>query len=256
MRRSIPLFLLFFLASLLLILADSQGFLRPVKRVAESASLPVQKSFYSFRLRFFSPQKDETDLSLQLEQAKHEITSLKAQVSSLKEENQAMRRLLSAPLPSSWQFLPAKVVGEEGGILKIDKGQIDEVGKMPTVVVDGVFVGRVSRVSEVFSLVETPKASGFKIQAVARQEGKEGILARGLLVSSEGKIFLDKVLQEEEIREGDMVLTSGEGGLAPDIPIGKIVKVILAKGGIYKKGEVEPFFKEKALEVVFLVKVR
>lgn len=256
MRKQIPLFLLFVFASLLLMLVDSRGFLRPIRGVAETLSLPVQKSFYSLRLRFFSTPKDESDLSQQLEQKKREIASLKAQISSLSQENQAMRRLLSAPLPSSWQFLPAKVIGEEAGVLRINKGRSDGLEKMLTVVIDGVFVGKVSKIGEAFSLVQTPKAAGFKIQAVAREEGKEGILARGLLVFREGKIFLDKVLQEEEIREGDMVLTSGEAGLAPNIPIGKIIKVTTERGGVYKKAEVEPFFEAKAAEVVFLVKIR
>jgi len=256
MKKTFPAFLLFVLVSLVLILLDSQRFLGPVKRVAEGASLPVQKSFYSFRLRLFSPQEDEVDLSQQLEQAIHEVASLKAQIATLRQENLAMRRLLDAPLPSSWQFLPAKVLGEEAGVLKIDKGRLDELEKMPTVVVDGVFVGKVAKIGEAYSLVQTPKASGFRLQAVVRQEEKEGILGRGLLVSSEGKIFLDKVLQEEAIREGDIVLTSGESGLAPNVPIGKIIKVVFEKGGIYKRAEVEPFFKEKFLETVFLVRLR
>jgi len=128
--------------------------------------------------------------------------------------------------------------------------------EMLTVVVDGVFVGRISFVSEASSQVVTLFGPGLKIQTVVRQEGQEGVLARGLLSFNGNTLYLTKVLQEEEIRAGDWVFTSGEDGLAPNVPIGKIVNVFFEKGRVYKKAEVEPFFKKEPLEVVFLVRVK
>lgn len=226
-----------------------------VRGFSETLTVPIQKSFYLLRGRIFSRRKD-SDLTQQLAQAEHEITSLKAQITTLRQENQAMRRLLDAPLPSSWQFLPAKVIGEEHGVLRVDKGSVDEVEGMLTVVVDGVFVGRVIKVNQTTSLVQTFKNSDFKLSVIVKPEKGEGILGKGLLIFHEGQLFLDKVLQEEKIQAGDFVLTSGEEGLAASVPIGKITKVTSEKGGIYKRGEIEPFLKEKYLETVFLIKVR
>lgn len=255
MKRQFLPFLLFILLCLLLIFLDGRQVLRPLKKVVESFASPIQRSFYSIRIKS-SAGREPTDLAQKLAEAEHEIAFLKAQTISLQEENEAMRRLLGAPLPSSWQFLPAKVIGEENGLLKIDKGRSDGIEKMPTVVVDGVFVGRLLRVSEVFSLVQTLKNPDLKLAVFAKPEKGEGVVARGLLTFREGQLFLEKILIEEEVRSGDLVLTTGEEGLAPNVPIGVVTEVATEKGGLYKKAVAKPFFERNYPETVFLIKVK
>lgn len=253
MKKDLLFFFLFVFLSLFIFFADSKGFLRPFRRVGESATLPIQKKFFDFRIKVSSVNAPAKISEQKIEQLEREILSLKSEMVVLKEENQAIRRLLDAPLPGSWQFLPAKVIGEVAGVLKIDKDRRDEVEKMPIAVIDGVFVGKLIKVGEGFSLIQTPRSSGFKIQVISRHPEKEGILARGILVSTGKEIFLDRVLQDEEINEGDLVFTEGEG-LVANIPVGKITKVITEKGEIYQKAVVEIFLKNFLLPTIFLVK--
>jgi len=172
------------------------------------------------------------------------ITDLEAQISALKKENADMRRLLGAPLPSNWQFLPAKVIGEEDGILLLDKGRSDGLTIGQVAVFENVFVGRIVSLGEQICRLETLESKNLKIQATVKNPAFEGATARGILSNSSGKLILDQVLLDESLLEGDLVLTG-------DLLIGKVKNV--SKTSLFQKAEVEPLISYSEQENVFLV---
>lgn len=172
------------------------------------------------------------------------ITDLEAQISALKKENADMRRLLGAPLPSNWQFLPAKVIGEEDGILLLDKGRSDGLTIGQVAVFENIFVGRIVSLGEQICRLETLESKNLKIQATVKNPAFEGATARGILSNSSGKLILDQVLLDESLLEGDLVLTG-------DLLIGKVKNV--SKTSLFQKAEVEPLISYSEQENVFLV---
>lgn len=249
MRRTLLLFLFFILLSLFLILFDRKGFLRPVRGSLERFIIPLESRIYGLRQEGERAGRQEGELE-------RKIAVLEGQMATLKKENSDMRRLLGAPLPGNWQFQPAKAIGFDKGTLLLDKGLKENVVLGQAAVFENIFVGKVSSSGEHLSRLETPQSPNLKIQVVVRTLNQEGVTGRGLLTFQGGKIILDRVLPEEQIREGDWVLTAGSFGVPPDLLIGKIGKIEKKSSSLFQKAEVLPLLSYGKLENVFLVILR
>ncbi len=227
-------FLAFLLLALLLVILDQLGVARPIRGGIEKILVPIEERLYSLK----NKQEPQTLVE------ERKIADLETQISALKKENADMRRLLGAPLPSNWQFLPAKVIGEEDGVLLLDKGRSDGLTVGQVAVFENIFVGRIVSLGEQISRLETLESKNLKIQVVVRNPAFEGATARGILSNSSGKLILDQVLLDESLLEGDLVLNG-------DLLIGKVKHV--EKTSLFQKAEVEPLISYSEQENVFLV---
>lgn len=172
------------------------------------------------------------------------------------EENAAMRRLLGAPLPPSWHFIPAKAIGEYER-LKINIGEKAGVKPGLMVISENVLVGKVERVEKYFSLVVLAADPGLKIPVIVRSPQKAGIIGRGILSGySKEQFVLEELLKSEAIDEGDLVFTSGEGEWLPDLMIGQIEKIEESQGKVFKKAWVASLVDWQNLRNIFVVKDR
>lgn len=240
------IFFFFLILSLSLIILDHFSLLGLIRSPIENILIKAQSSLYSNRLKMvksFSPQVEET------KNKDRKIADLENQILILKKENSDMQKLLGCPLPKNWKFTPAKILGEENGILLIDKGKDDKVGEGKIVIFENVFVGRVISLTEHTSKVETPKNPKFKMRVVIKSPSLDEVKANGLLVFSAERLFVEQILPEETITQGDLVLTSSPA----DLLIGKITKVEPDKSGIFQKGTVELSLSYFDLENVFLL---
>lgn len=251
--KTIPTFLIFTFLSLLLILFDNLGIFRPVKRGVEAMVVPIKAGVYGLRLkgdRLVSPSVDQSS-------GEREKADLEARISILKSENEAMRRLLGTPLPPAWKFQPARVIGlPSGESLQIDQGQDEGIVKGMAVVLENALVGKVDKAGQHFSSVLLPSSSGAKILVITRSSQNSqtaGIKARGLLVGYGGKVSLERILNQEPLEEGDLVLTAGDEELPADLLIGKVGKIWKKEGEIYQKAEIKPLIEPGVLETVFVI---
>jgi len=180
-----------------------------------------------------------------------EIANLKTQIANLKEENLSARRLLGAPLPSDWKFLPVRVIGWEKDEIIIDKGEKDGIVKGMGAVTEGNFLGKVENLS--------PKVA--KIKLLSSPESKQVVkiiekenlilIGKGLLLGKgEGKMEIKEILPEEEIKEGDLVVIPFESS---DLPVGKVGTISYQKGDVFKTAQVKMEINVRVLETVFLI---
>ena len=241
-KKEIYLFLLLIVALLLLL------FLKPPLAWLEKPFLAAEEKIYSL----FLPRQKQADKVQILEGKLRQLAVEQNQLSSCLEENLEMRKLLGAPLSPKWKFLPAKVVGVSEQ-MRIDKGEKDGLEEGMMVVSENILVGRVVAVGRNYSLVQIPTGVDSKIPVIVREASKTGIQARGILTGHSGSLLLDKVLQAEDIREGDLVTTSGEDDWLPDLLIGQIEEVLAEPAEIYKKAQVSPLIDYRKLRTVFIV---
>lgn len=257
-KKNLVIFLLLIFISLVLFFFDQKGWLMSVRGVVERPILAIEKEIYDFKLSSYraikplsywrSSEKEIMRLQGQLGQLAVE----NGQLSTCLEENERMRALLGAPLPPQWKFLPAKVVGISEK-MRLDKGRRDGVEKEMMVVSENILVGKIVSVQETSALVQLPTDINSKIPVVVKKPGGSGIQARGLLVAQSGNLILDQVLQSEDIRRGDLVLTTGEAGWLPDLLIGQIEEVLGREAAIYKKARVVPLVDYQSLRIVFVI---
>jgi len=260
MKEKREFFLLIFLClfSLGLFLGDKKGWLKKPRGFLERPVLAAQERIYGLKVwvdtqlqpifRGRALEKEVGRLQLELQR----LAVDQNQLSSCLEENEKMRKLLGAPLPAKWKFLPAKVIGS-GEKMRIDKGEKDGVKPGMMVVEENILVGKVEKVGLENSLVLLPTSSGQKIPVLIRRPGKTGVQARGLLEAFGGGLVLDKVLQTEDIQKGDLVVSAGDEDWLLDLVIGQVTEVLPKSAQIYQKAQVRPLVEYDDLRIVFVI---
>jgi len=160
---------------------------------------------------------------------RYEIENLRLQQVRLTEDATQARRL-QALLGFKEQFikktLAAQVIGSTGSVqsrgVYIDKGSEDGVKKdMPVITADGV-VGRILQVYDntAFVLLINDQTSG--VGAIVEKSRLQGILQG----TPTGAVVLQKVLADEQVQPGDVVLTSGGDQVFPKgLPAGVVTSV-------------------------------
>lgn len=259
LRKSLPLFLVLVLLSTLFYFADHQGWLESPRGLVEQPITTLQKPFYLFGqsssqvVGQLGSLKGRDQELLDLEGRLRQLALDQNQLAVCQEENQALQRLLGAPLPPQWRFLLARVVGQSEK-MRLDQGKEAGVEEGMVVVSENILAGKVISVGKNTSLVQLPSDPNSKIPVVIKRPGSQGIQAQGLLLGQFGeKLVLDRVLQEEDIQKGDLVTTSGEEGWLPNLVIGQIDEVLPPTAAIYQKARVDSLIDYSLLRIVFVV---
>src|SRR5271168_1061680 len=165
-----------------------------------------------------------------------ENRSLRAQIEQMRLEQVRMSqdadqaRRLQALLAFKEQFISqtmaAQVIGGSGSELSrsvyIDKGHNDGIKPdMAVITADGV-VGKVLRVYRSTSLVLLIDDQTSGVGAILDKTRLQGIL-RG---TPSGEVVLEKVMSDETVPAGEMVLTSGGDGIFPKgLLVGRVTRV-------------------------------
>jgi rod shape-determining protein MreC len=233
-------FIAFIALSAIFIVLDRLSALNWLKSLTQRTTNPFKHSIHIYNVD--SDQKEETEQKM--DQAK-----LQAEIDKLKQENEDMKRLLGAPLPPSWHFIPAKVLKIEKGVMTINQGSKAGVKENQTVVYENVLIGRVSEVQPNLSKIILP-TNKEEIQAKVSSTNVQGI------VKSEGEVLkLTEVLQEKSLENNQIIITSGaEEKYREGLIIGKVSQVDKDEVEIYKKATIELIIDYQNLVNVFVVK--
>ena len=251
LRKMSLFFLLPFFVSLLLFFFDQKGWLLKFKGVFSQPLIWSSEKIFSTFRNLGDVQREQQ--ITQLEGKLRQLAVDQNQLSSCLEENEKIKKLLGSPLPPQWHFLEARVIGQ-GEQMKIDKGQRDSVVEGMMVISENILLGRIVSAEENFSLVEKVNSPNVKIPVVIKKPGQASVQARGLLLGQyKDKLFLDRVLQGEQIQKGDLVITSGEEGWRPDLLIGQIEEVLPKSAELYQTARVSPLLDYQKLRIVFIV---
>lgn len=236
----------------------------PVRNLFFVASYPISnifmqsgKGIHSFFVVLFNANATKNENVV----LKRERESLFSEIATLRDglkTNRDLEIALKANEGRNFKILSAKIIGinlARDSII-IDKGSEDSVKEdMPVVSNQNVAYGRVFKVhqnfSEVILISAQDSAVDVKIQSSdLAQKVIYGVL-RGM--GSQG-VYLDLVGSELQIKEGDVLVTSGLEGLFPgNLLIGRISRVHRSDLKPFQMAEVEPFFTIKDVENLFLI---
>jgi rod shape-determining protein MreC len=176
-----------------------------------------------------------------------------AHLRGLEEENRKLREALDCGLQEDYKLALADLVSKDtsGDFILINKGSRGgfRVG-MPVVTEEKMLLGKINEVYEDFSrvvLISNPESS-----FPAEVQGKE---ASGIIKGKgASQISLEKVPQEKEVKEGDIVITSSLGEIFPKgLLIGKIERVQESDIEPFQKVEMSLFFDVEELKTVFVI---
>lgn len=174
-----------------------------------------------------------------------DLTLRLAKCDDLVNENQFLRKSLNI----STRFKQPVVYGSifnlslnpDGYNVLLNKGSNDGVSENGVVITsEGLLVGRVEKVFETYSRVLYISDPKFKVIAKIVNSNTAGI-AKGAL--NEGMQF-DLIVQGDEIKEGDMVISTGNDFFPPALIIGSVEHVQVNDIELFKKVRIRPAVKD------------
>ena len=240
-----------------------EGATGPVHRLrsgVQSVAAPVETAgeFVTRPARSFLRWGSDLGVSRsQLETLRAQNDELRRRVSDLEEarlENVRLRKLVAFVGANKGRSLGARVIGRPTnsweGVITIDRGTADGVKQgMPVVGPQGLLgqtIDVTSRSAKV-RLITDPRSG---VAAMVQSTRAEGIV-RG---SIEGNLSLDFVSRETTVRAGDVVISSGMGGVYPKgLIIGEITTVKSSPAGLYQDIVLAPAGSLSGLEEVVVL---
>lgn len=184
-------------------------------------------------------------------------------------ENELLRRQLGFSILSPRKLLLSEVIvrGDMSGwwqTVRLNKGLSSGVTSgMAVMTADGL-IGRTIEVSERTCDVLLITDPNCKVACRTAREGAFGIM-RGAGVRLTGRPALEMLTSARpaemnyistahDIREGDVVLTSGLGGVFPEgLPVGRVGQVRMHASGLYRQADVIPAARMDSFRYAFIV---
>ena len=250
-EKNIVLFLSLLALSFIFIGFDKLNWLNWLKRPVEILTNPVKQAVYNFSKQFNKKDIDSNYiLQGKSDFLEMENTDLKVKIKSLEQENTAMKKLLGAPLPVSWKFIPVKVLSVSNGIMAINQGSDAGIKEGMVVIFENVLIGKIIKVNPRLSKIMLPVYKDNEIKAKVLETSNKGIVKSG----AGETLILAEVLQEIKLLKDQTVITSGEEEVFPaDLIIGKINNIEKDETAVYQKAILEPLVDYKSLDNVFVI---
>ena len=209
------------------------------ENVAGTVLEPVQRWVYSLGAGFsalFSPKVDE---QTQLQELKLKVANLEFENQQLREyktENETLRDMLAyAQQNPDLNLISANVTGKNAGIwfstFQIDVGLKDGVHVDDVVITPQGVVGRVVRCGNQSCTVTSILDGTSAIAGIVERTRDNGIVKGNIFLGNEeGACRMTYLPLDTEIMPGDVVLTSGLGGIYPKgLRIGEVLEITSPK---------------------------
>jgi rod shape-determining protein MreC len=231
----------------------------PVKGFFYSSSASLEQALWgagSSTANFFEGLFNSKKLQQENEQLRLTIQGLLSENSALKEaaaENITLKEALGVGLAKSFQLVLAEVVSQDIGqdTIMINQGKKDGMSLgLPVVTQEKVLLGKISEVYDKQSRVAliTGEKSSFDAKV-------QGTSISGVVKGKGGaQLTLDLVPKTEELKEGDLLITTTLGGIYPkDLLIGTVRNAQQSDTEPFWQTEISPLFKADELSYIFVV---
>jgi len=254
---------LLILAAILGVMANramSEGRSIPLEDAARIVLRPFQAAFAgigSATRGTLRSLRTRSSLLKENEALRAEVRRLTMEDSRLREaaeESVRLRHALDFRASFSLRLASARVIGREASgwfaTCVIDRGTRDGVRPGYAVTTFRGLVGQVLKASPTSSTVLMLSDASSSIGALDQRSRVNGI-CQG---QDSETLSLNYLPKEADVKIGDIVVSSGIGGLIPKgLPIGRVIGVEADRGGFLKHALVRPSARFEQLEEVFVV---
>lgn len=177
----------------------------------------------------------------ELSKKNNELIHITAEIDNLKDENEFLRRTLSFISPIKKKIVYGNIFNLSllpgGYSMLLNKGISDGISVGETVVTEnGILVGQIGQVFKNFSKVLFISDPNFKINAKVIGSDTIGLVRGGL----KDGLYFDLIVQDDQIKEGDMIISSGNDMFPAALIIGTVSYVETNETKIFKKVKIMP----------------
>ena len=224
----------------------------PVKRVLSSAGDNTSIFFASILGKGLI--KENKELKVENQRLLLELSLLQ----DGERKNLAAENVLNAIQQKDLSLILSGVIGldVQQDIISLDKGSSAGISEgMAVINQQGVLFGKVLKVYKDFSKVVLISNKSSVIDVRVQQDDMTKPIVNGAIKGKGGlAVYLDLVPIDEEIKEGDILITSAlEGTFPKDLLVGKIIQGYKDDQKPFQEARVEPFFNIKNTDNLFVV---
>lgn len=205
-----------------------------------------------------------------LKTALAENETLKTRVNELTEENTRLRseqfelerlRSLYELDQEYMQYhkIGARIIAKDSSswfsVFRIDKGADDGIKQDMNVIAGGGLVGIVTDVGANYATVRSIIDDSSRVSAMAQQSGDSCIVAGDLKLFKEGRLKLSYMEKDDDIKDGDMIVTSNiSGKFLPGILVGYATDITVDyNDNLTKSGYLIPVARFDRLQEVLVI---
>lgn len=193
----------------------------------------------------------------QVQELEEQNTALRRAVEELEEYKQEALRLQGLlEIKSSYQLKSqaARVIGSSqdswSRTITIDKGSAEGLALSMPVMNSYGLIGQIEKIAAHSATVRLISDENSGVSAMVQSSRAEGIV-RG---SADGSLRLDYVLVDAQVKKGDVIVTSGMGGVYPKgLPIGEVVSVQKDAASLHYSIRVKPPKAAMSYEEVLVI---
>lgn len=182
-----------------------------------------------------------TNKNIELEQENLKLLSRLAETNNIALENEFLKKALKISNETRWDIKEASIYawdfGPDGYTVLLNKGSNDGISEGDIIISDEkVLIGTVKEVGKNYSKVLVVVDPQFRVVARVLDSNTTGI-ATGAL---SGKMSFDLIIRDDEIHEGDVVVSSGNDIFPAALVIGKISKAIFSEAQLFQEVTIRP----------------
>lgn len=193
---------------------------------------------------------------------KAEVKSLTTEVIRLREDAAEAKRLrseLGFKAERTEKLQPARIISRDASpwftCATIDRGRTDGIKPAMAVITYRGFIGQIVEASptsaQVRAINDVNDSSGSGVAAMVQRSRALGV-CQGQ--QDPTKLQMTYLARDADIKIGDIIVTSGQGGIVPKgVPVGRVMKVKIEGGGFMKSAEIRPSARLDQSDEVFVV---
>ena len=248
------------LVCLVLLTVQTRSQARPASDIIALVTTPVQRGLAGLHRGargVWSTYREWKNVRAENHRMREENERLRVEALVLGEtleENQRLRRLLALRARMPIVTLPGEIIAREWGgwvrSLIVNRGRADEVQRLTAVISPDGLVGRVVDVRPGSAVVQVLTDPTSTVGAHALRSRTPGLVEG----EPQGTIRFKYMARDVAgLAEGDLVVTSGLGGLFPrGIPVGR-VRAIDDRGALFHFATLDPVVDFARVDEVLLV---
>lgn len=240
--------------------------LNPLRNAVGYVLVPVQSGVNAVGSSIYKEASNVRQLKTALE----ENERLQSRVDELIEENtrlraeqlelERLRELYELDTQyMQYQKVGARIIAKDTGswfsVFRIDKGAEDGIKEDMNVIAGGGLVGIVTDVGANYATVRSIIDDSSEVSAMAQQSGDTCIVSGDLMLYNEGRLNLGYMEKDDDIKDGDMIVTSNiSGKFLPGILIGYATDITVDySDNLTKSGYVIPVAQFDRLQEVLVI---